>query len=68
MHEAQSPESKADFVHKLKIADKESRETGYWLKLCESSEVLPDPGDLVEKNIEIGKILSAIIGTVKRNS
>jgi len=31
--EAQSAESKADFVHKLKIALKELRETEIWLKI-----------------------------------
>src|ERR1043166_9608148 len=36
--EAQSSESKADFIHKLKIADKEAHETLYWLTLCEHSK------------------------------
>jgi len=31
--EAQSAESKADFIHKLKIALKELRETEVWLKI-----------------------------------
>ena len=31
--EAQSAESKADFVHKLKISLKELRETEIWLKI-----------------------------------
>lgn len=29
--EAQSAESRADFIHKFKIADKEAKETEYWL-------------------------------------
>lgn len=33
--EAQSAESRAGFIHKLKIADKEAKETEYWLLLCE---------------------------------
>lgn len=36
--EAQSAESKADFIHKLKIADKEAHETWYWMYLCQHSE------------------------------
>ncbi|WP_121460163.1 four helix bundle protein [Chryseobacterium defluvii] len=36
--EAQSSESRADFIHKMKIADKEAKETEYWLLLCENSE------------------------------
>lgn len=31
--ESQSAESKKDFIHKLNIALKESRETYYWLKV-----------------------------------
>jgi four helix bundle protein len=33
VHEAQSAESKADFIHKLKIASKEAEEVEYWLLL-----------------------------------
>jgi len=33
--EAQNAESKADFIHKMKIAAKEASETLYWLILCE---------------------------------
>ena len=36
--EAQNAESRADFVHKLKIAAKEASETLYWLILCEQSD------------------------------
>ena len=32
--EAQNAESKADFIHKMKIAAKEAEETQYWLLLC----------------------------------
>ena len=32
--EAQSSESASDFIHKMKIAQKEAHETEYWLKLC----------------------------------
>jgi four helix bundle protein len=33
IREAQSVESKIDFIHKLKIAEKEAEETEYWLEL-----------------------------------
>ena len=36
--EAQNCESKADFIHKIKIAAKEADETQYWLTLCECAE------------------------------
>ena len=32
--EAQHAESKADFIHKMKIAIKEANETLYWLIVC----------------------------------
>ena len=40
--ESQNGESKADFIHKLKIAAKEADETKYWLLLCDKSENYPD--------------------------
>lgn len=41
--EAQSPESKSDFIHIIEIAAKEAEETEYWLLLCQKSENYPDP-------------------------
>jgi four helix bundle protein len=40
--EAQNPESKADFIHKIKIAAKEAGETQYWLILCENAGDYPN--------------------------
>jgi four helix bundle protein len=34
--EAQYAESRIDFIHKMKIAQKEANETLYWLILCEN--------------------------------
>ncbi|WP_245893560.1 four helix bundle protein [Polaribacter butkevichii] len=42
VHEAQNAESKADFIHKIKIATKELEETKYWLVLCERSKTYPN--------------------------
>jgi four helix bundle protein len=66
--EAQNAESKSDFIHKMKIAAKESDETEYWLLLCKYSKTYPDCDYLIEKNTIIQKILSKIIGTSKRKS
>lgn len=38
IHEAQNSESRADFIHKVKIAAKEVEETKYWLILCKQAE------------------------------
>ncbi len=66
VHEAQSPESKADFIHKMKIADKEVRETQYWLVLCQRSRHYPDCQVLMDKLNVIKKILSSILRTARR--
>jgi four helix bundle protein len=41
IHEAQNAESRADFIHKVKIAAKELEETKYWLLLCEKAQSYP---------------------------
>ena len=65
--EAQNAESKADFIHKMKIAAKECDETIYWLRLCQAADSYPNFGDLLEKAIVINKILTKIISTSKIN-
>lgn len=67
VHESQNAESKADFIHKLKIAHKEADETFYWLTLCEKSPSYPTNPELKEKLKVILMVLSKIIGTTKRN-
>ena len=63
---AQNAESKAGFIHKMKIAAKEADETEYWLLLCKEvgyadcDEILADYGNVI-------RILSKIISTSKRN-
>jgi len=66
VHEAQSPESKPDFIHKMKIADKEARETEYWLILCQKSRTYPGIDDLLVKLTVIKKVLSSIIGSAHK--
>lgn len=67
IREAQNAESKADFIHKLKISAKEADELEYWLLLCEYSEYYPDTSSLQNLLISIKKLLNSIIGTTKRN-
>jgi four helix bundle protein len=67
VREAQNAESKADFIHKLKIAAKEADETEYWLLLCEKSANYPDPSHLKEKLSSINNVISKIIITSKKN-
>lgn len=66
VHEAQNAESKLDFIHKLKIANKEADETMYWLTICERTDSYPT-SELKEKLHVIIKILSKIIASTKNN-
>ena len=63
--EAQNAESKADFIHKMKIAAKEADETEYWLLLCSLAKTYPKNPDLLEKLKVIIRIVSKIISTSK---
>ena len=66
--EAQNAESKADFIHKMKIAAKESEETQYWLRLCDYAKQFPECKELLIKLEEIHKVLGKIISTAKRKN
>jgi four helix bundle protein len=68
IREAQSCESRADFIHKLKIAAKEAMETEYWLILCNKSKSYPSNEVLPAKLEEIQRLLSSIISSSKANS
>lgn len=63
--EAQNAESKADFIHKMKIGAKEASEALYWLILCERSESYRFDKKLTEDLNDIIKILSKIISSAK---
>lgn len=68
IRESQGAESKADFIHKLKIAAKEAEETEYWLLLCKYSKTYPFDDNILNHLIEIKKLLTAIISSSKQNS
>lgn len=42
IEEANQAQSKADFIHKLSVANKEAFETHYWLRLLKDSEILEE--------------------------
>ena len=69
--EAQSAESKADFIHKLKIALKELRETEVWIKIIIKSELLKNDEplkSLVQETDQLISILFKSIETARKNS
>lgn len=65
IREAQSAESRADFIHKFKIAAKEAEETEYWLLLCKYSKSYPECDVLIEEVKHIQRIVSKIIFSAK---
>ena len=58
--EAQSAESKADFVHKLKVALKELRETEIWLKVIAKAKMV-NPTSLMAPLLQEMDALIAIL-------
>ena len=64
--EAQNAESKADFIHKFKIAAKEAEETQYWLLLCDYSKAYPDCKELITEIDSINSVIAKIISSSKR--
>jgi four helix bundle protein len=65
--EAQHAESKADFIHKMKLAIKEANETRYWLLLCERCSSYPTDIELKRLSEELIRIMSKIILSSKNN-
>jgi len=65
-HEANGASSAKDFKNKIYIAKKEAMETQYWLEvISQSNPDLSSEVDVIKNEaIELGKILSKIIGTM----
>lgn len=67
--EANRAESKADFVHKVGIVEKESSESVYWLTVLSRLKTLPVPA--VTENISLlgeATELLALFSTINRKS
>lgn len=65
VREAQGAESRADFIHKMKIAYKQTEESQYWLALCQHSPNYPKPEKLLVDIESIFKVIGKIISTSK---
>ena len=67
VRKAEYAESKADFIHKMAIAQKEANETDYWIELLFQSQYLDNSEyNSISKDIEeLNKILASIIITSK---
>jgi four helix bundle protein len=64
---AQNAESKNDFIHKMKIAAKETEELEFYFEICNASKRLPDAQELLMQVQAINRILNKIIATTKNN-
>jgi four helix bundle protein len=64
-HEADSAESKKDFVSKCSVALKEARETQYWLRLVATTK-RTSPKRLEELLDEAGQIVAILTTIVKK--
>jgi len=68
VREAEHAESKADFIHKMAIAQKEANESDYWIELLFQSEYLSENSFKSIQNdiLEINKLIASIIISAKR--
>ena len=67
--EARGAESRADFIHKLKIVFKELNETTIWLEVIGQSSMLSRDriADILAENRELCRIIGASIKTARAN-
>ena len=70
VREAINAQSKADFIHKLSISQKECDETMYWLELLKESNYISDEdfNSIYPLCNEVLKIIRSIIITSKKNN
>lgn len=68
VEEAQSGYSKSDFANKMSIAQKEARETNYWLRLLRDSKQIKENliNDVLKESEELSKILYSIVKSSKQ--
>ena len=69
IREVQHEESRADFIHKLSIAQKECDETVYWIELLKATNYLSEKEfeRIISEAIELLKMIRSIILTTKQN-
>ena len=69
VEEATAASTKKDFAYKMTLSSKEARETRYWLKLLDKSQIVEiNYSKYLEDVTELIKILTAIVKTTQLNS
>ena len=66
--EARNAESRADFIHKVRLAAKEVGETLYWLRLAHGAGIAPLAPALIFDANQLAAILNASAATARANS
>ena len=64
VREAEHSESKADFIHKMAIAQKEINETIYWLELLKETEYISNK-EFESINVDAVEIIKMITSSIK---
>tara|TARA_R100000005_G_C4982447_1_gene191832 strand:+ start:293 stop:667 length:375 start_codon:yes stop_codon:yes gene_type:complete len=69
VEEASAAPTKKDFAYKMSISSKEARETRYWLKLLDRSQIVElDYSNYIKDITELIRILTAIVKTAQKHS
>lgn len=69
VEEAIAAQSRKDFIHKLSVSSKEARETKYWLRLLQKSDLTKiDVSTHLHEIQQIVNILTSIIKTTQEKS
>src|SRR5712664_969776 len=65
--EARGAESRADFIHKLRIVEKELNETSIWLRVIERSQLIKSQllSDIINETSELCRIFATSLKTAK---
>ena len=68
VEEAHGSQSRADFVAKMYIACKESRETHYWLRLLIATDLMPEAklALLLDESNQLVAILTSIVKNARK--
>lgn len=68
VEEAQSAESRSDFIHKYGIAQREAKESLYWLRLLADAGIVKAKrlGPLTRETEQLYAVITAIIVNTKR--
>ncbi|MCU0545671.1 MAG: four helix bundle protein [Oscillatoriaceae cyanobacterium Prado104] len=68
VEEASAGQSRKDFLAKMSIASKEARETQYWLRLLQASQIVNvDVNEPLNHVDELIRILTSIVKTTGEN-